>query len=95
MRGPGGRPVNRASAPRARAPQTNAQAERTAEHATTDETHLKAPMLAKATSGGAARERRAMLALVDELASLAAGLWFAGKLDHFAPEKEPADGDDD
>jgi hypothetical protein len=52
-------------------------------------------MLAKATSGGAARERRAMLALVDELASLAAGLWFAGKLDHFAPEKEPADGDDD
>jgi hypothetical protein len=30
---------------------------------------------------------------VDELASLAADLWFAGKLDHFPPGRD--DGDDD
>lgn len=40
-------------------------------------------------------ERSAILALVDELAVLAADLWFAGKLDQFPLEEEPADAEDD
>lgn len=36
----------------------------------------------------------AIVALVDELATLAADLWFAGKLDNFVPE-EPVDVADD
>ncbi len=35
----------------------------------------------------------AMLALVDELAALAADLWFAGNLDHFPIDEEPPDDD--
>jgi hypothetical protein len=34
-----------------------------------------------------------ILALVDELASLAADLWFAGQLDELAFEPEPDDAD--
>jgi hypothetical protein len=41
----------------------------------------------------APEELPAMLAFVDELASLAADLWFAGKLDHVSLEAEPPDGD--
>jgi hypothetical protein len=47
------------------------------------------------SDGAAAPGRRAMLSFVDELASLAADLWFAGKLEFFPAEEEPADGDDD
>jgi len=36
----------------------------------------------------------AIVALVDDLATLAADLWFAGKLDNFVPE-EPVDVADD
>ena len=39
------------------------------------------------------RELTTILTLVDELASLAADLWFAGKLEHFAFEPEPDDDD--
>jgi len=88
--------VNRASALTGRPPLTTELTEKANERATVGETPATAPRGAKATSDGAtAREQRAIVALVDELASLAAGLWFAGKLDHFPPEKEPADGDDD
>ncbi len=37
---------------------------------------------------------RFILALVDELAMLAADLWFAGKLDQFPVHEEPPDADD-
>lgn len=45
--------------------------------------------------GATADQRSAILALVDELAVLAADLWFAGKLDEFPLEEEPADAEDD
>lgn len=50
-------------------------------------------MRRRTTNDAAPEELPAMLALVDELASLAADLWFAGKLDHFSLEEEPPDGD--
>jgi hypothetical protein len=40
-------------------------------------------------------DRSVILALVDELAFLAAELWFAGKFDHCGPEEESPDVDDD
>ncbi len=36
-----------------------------------------------------------ILALVDDIAVLAADLWFAGELDHFRVEKELPGGEDD
>lgn len=45
--------------------------------------------------GATADQRPAILALVDELAVLAADLWFAGKLDQFPLEEEPADAEDE
>jgi hypothetical protein len=45
------------------------------------------------TNEAAPEELPAMLALVDELASLAADLWFAGRLDDFSLEAEPPDDD--
>jgi hypothetical protein len=47
-----------------------------------------------ARSGDATpHDRSAMLALIDELASLAADLWFVGKLDRFPLEEQPVDDD--
>ena len=43
----------------------------------------------------ASEHRAARLALVDELAVLAADLWFAGQLDLFPVHEEAADGDDE
>jgi hypothetical protein len=87
--------VNRASALAGR-PRTTERTERAAEPTTAGKAPVTATAGAEATSDGAtAREQHAIVALVDELASLAADLWFAGKLDAFPPEKEPADGDDD
>ena len=42
-----------------------------------------------------AGERSAILALVDELAILAADLWFAEKLDNFPVHEESADAPED
>lgn len=47
------------------------------------------------SDAAAAEERSATLALVDELAMLAADLWFAGRLDRFPVQEEAPDGDDD
>jgi hypothetical protein len=85
--------VNRASALGGR-PLTTEQTEGAAEPTTAGKAPVTATAGAEATSDGAtAREERATVALVDELASLAADLWFAGKLDHFPPGRD--DGDDD
>ena len=43
----------------------------------------------------AEREHLELLKLVDDLAVLAADLWFAGRLDLFPVHKEAADGDDE
>jgi hypothetical protein len=40
-----------------------------------------------------ASDGSAILALVDELAVLAADLWFKGKLDNFSVDEEPPDAD--
>jgi hypothetical protein len=55
--------------------------------------YANSEMRRRPTNEAAPKELPAMLALVDELASLAADLWFAGKLDHFSLAEEPPDGD--
>jgi len=56
-------------------------------------TYANSEMRRRPTNEAAPEEQPTMIALVDELASLAADLWFAGKLDDFSLEEEPRDGD--
>jgi len=55
--------------------------------------YANSEMRRRPTNEAAPEELPAMLALVDELAWLAADLWFAGKLDDFSFEEGPRDGD--
>ena len=50
---------------------------------------------APAPSDGTGDQRSAILALVDDLAVLAADLWFEGKLEKFPVHEESLDADDE
>lgn len=57
--------------------------------------HHARPRDESLSDAAAAEERTATLALIDELAALAAELWFAGRLDACLVQEEGRDDDED